>query len=763
MARQILTDPREREDFMKRIMEDWRHDVEARREWLRDKEVWFLLYNNVPPEQRERYPGEPNFVVPVVMTTKETLHSRLASSLFGLEDVVMARPFGATSEDRIKKVTEFMNWELQVEMKGVEVLDDWIGDVLIYGVSPLHIRWHREVRTDKRIETFPANAPPMYPAMKEVFQELNIPIREGRVTNADYIDVLFDDADRELIGNSDDEYRVTYENDKGVMEEVEVYIDRSMEDTEGIVEVEILERTTVYDGPRIEVVDVEDFIMPPGYPDIQKSPRCFHRKWMEYDEIAQMVERGTFDLTDDDLAELRNYAITDNASNTHDDTSDSMRELRADVAGIEIHQSRRESFEVVYAYYKWDVNNDGYDEEIVITFMPEFKKWCAAQYLSVYYPHRRRPFVAGRIVPRTNQFEGIGVPEMTAPFQEELSAMFNAKLRKDEFTSTPWGSYRPASGMKARDIRIEPGKLIATDDPRNDFNIITLSPATIADLGNVQMLMNFLERLTGVSDFAAGTFGSRPNAPRTFGATAAIIQEGNVRYDMYLRRLSSALGEIFEHIHALNNVFMPKHKSFFVMGTNEPQTIDREHLSGEYSFKLMTNTRNTNKAIMRDFATFVYQNLLANPLIASNVGALYKLAEMFAEAHEVRNFKEILPEPPEAQQRPPMDQMEEIARMATGEFVDVLPTDNDEEHIEILMQFLESPQADNFPREFSSYLMLHLQKHNEQLRLKQSLGPGGQPGVQGVQPGPEAPDGQAGGGLAPNAGSVNIAQAEVPQ
>lgn len=761
MARQILTDPQERTDFMNRVMEDWRSDVRARREWLRDKEIWFLLYNNVPPDTTDRYEGEPNFVIPVVMTTKETLHSRLVSALFGLDEVAQTRPYGAISEERIKKITDFMNWEIQVEMNAVPVFDDWIGDVLVYGVSPLMVCWHREVRTDKRIETFPAEAPPMYPAMKEVFEELKIPIVEGDVGDEDYIRVLYDDARIKSTGE-EGEYTVRFD-DGPVEKEVTAYIDRSKAETEGVIEVEILERVTIYDGPRVSVIDVEDFIMPPGYPDIQKAPRCFHRRWMEIDDIAQMVERGVYDLDDEQLKKLRYAARTDNASTTLNDVEDSFREVRHDVAGVEDHEARQESFEVIDAYYKWDINNDGYDEEIVVTFLPEHRMWLAGQYLSVYYPHRRRPFVAGRIIPRTNQFEGIGVPEMTAPFQEELSAMFNAKMRKDDFTSTPFGAYRPASGMKARELRIEPGMFIPTDDPRSDLNVITMSPTTIADVGNIQMLMNFLERLTGVSDFSTGTFGSRPNAPRTFGATAAIIQEGNVRYDMYLRRLSQSLGEVFEHVHALNNVFMPSSKSFFVLGSEEPQTIDRDFLDGKFHFKLMTNTRNTNKAIMRDFATFVYQNLLSNPLIASNVRSLYKLAEMFAEAHEVRNFQEILPEPPEAQMRPPMDQMEEIARMASGEFVDVLPVDDDEEHIELIMQFLESPKADNFPREFMSYLLLHLRKHNEQLQLKQGAAALGGEGVQGVQPGPEAPDGQAQAGPEPTAESTGVQDAGVPQ
>jgi hypothetical protein len=760
MARQILLDPVERKEFMARIMDDWRSDVQARSEWMKDKEVWFLLYNNVPPEVTPRYEGEPNFVIPVIMTTKETLHSRLVSALFGLDDVVQTKPYGKTTQERVKKITEFMNWEIQVEMDGVSILDDWIGDILVYGVSPLMVRWHRETRTEKRIETFPAKAPPMYPAMREVFQELKIPITEGDVGDEQYIRVLWEDAKIRPQGNG--EFIVLYEEDNRE-KEVEVFVDRSMADDMGIIEVEILERVTIYDGPRIEVIDVEDFIMPPGYPDIQKAPRCFHRRWLEIDEIAQMVERHIYDVDEETMTRLRTMSLTNNASSKSGHAiENNIKEMREDIKGIEYHETRRQSFEVVDAYYKWDINNDGYDEEIVVTFLPEYNIWLAGQYLSVYYPHRRRPFVAGRIIPRTNQFEGIGIPELTAPFQEELSAMFNAKMRKDEFTSTPFGAYRPASGMKSQIYQIAPGKLIPTDDPGKDLNIVTMSPSTIADLGNINLLMNFLERLTGVSDFSSGTFGSRPNAPRTFGATAAIIQEGNVRYDMYIRRLSQSMGQLFEHIHALNNVFMPKSKSFFVLGSDEPQTIDRNFLDGQFHFQLITNTRNTNKAIMRDFATFVYQNLLSNPLIASNVGALYKLAKMFAEAHEVRNFREILPEPPEAMMRPPMDQMEEIAVMATGEYLDVLPTDNDEEHIEQLMQFLESPMADRFPHEFSSYLLLHLKKHNDQLRLKQSQGVGGAGGVMGVQPGPEAPDGQAQGGPAPNAGSTNINQAGVP-
>lgn len=763
MARQIITNPEERKDLIIEAREDWRRAVDARQEWLKDKEVWYMMYNNVPPPRALKYEDEPNFVVPVTMTTKEVLHSRIYNALFGSDEIVRGRPFGPTTEENLEMVTQFMNWETQIEMKFTEVADDWIGDILTFGISPLWIRWHREVRRDKRIESFPAEAPPMYPAMKEAFDELGVEYEEGAVSDRAYIDLLFDDATT-IPSDVDGEYLVEYVRD-GILKRVEVYINRDRAEEDGEIDVEILEETTIYDAPKATVVDVEDFVMPPGCPTVQDAPHVFHRRYMSYNEIARMVERGEYTVSSEDLEMLRERAETRNASGPLNTTesNERLKTTRRDVEGIESHEVMRDMFQVVDGYYYMDVDGDGYDESIVITFIPELSLWLAGQYLSVLHPHGKRPFVGGRIMPRTNQWEGISIPEIVAPFQEELSAIFNSKIRKDDFTSMPWGTYRPGSGMKNQTVRIEPGVLIPTNDPRNDLNVVTLNPSTIADVGNINLLLQFMQQLTGVSDFATGSFGSRPNAPRTFGATAAIMQEGNIRFNTFIMRIQRALSEAFELIHALNQVFMPEHKEFFVTGQNQPKVVSREHLRGRYHYQLTTNTQNTNKALMRDFATFVYQNLMASPLVQTNIGAMWKLMKKFAEAHEVHDFETILPEPPEAKQRPPMDQLEEIALMSQGQWIDVLPTDDDQQHVEEMMTFLEGPMMDNFPAEFVPYLLLHIEKHNKQAALKAQAAAGQGAAVPGVQPGMEGFQGFTGGEQAPMGNNAPSPEQVVPQ
>jgi hypothetical protein len=240
--------------------------------------------------------------------------------------------------------------------------------------------------------------------------------------------------------------------------------------------------------------------------------------------------------------------------------------------------------------------------------------------------------------------------------------------------------------------------------------------------------MGFAERL-GVGDLNLGRTSDRPNQPRTVGGTIALLDESNVRFALDNRVFREDFGDILKHFWGLEIQFLPARQFFRV--TEEKADglfpvkdggafLDMEDRTGAFDFDIKLATSAVNKEVTRQRALELFSLDLQNPLIGANPNALWKATNKLHEAMGDREFRDLVPEPPEPDRSKTVT--EELTLLMQGEAIHASPLDDDQQHIEGHQADIEWLGGQEEPDERTMQgLTAHIQEHIVQMQHKQFM------------------------------------------
>jgi len=225
-----------------------------------------------------------------------------------------------------------------------------------------------------------------------------------------------------------------------------------------------------------------------------------------------------------------------------------------------------ETFTRLTFFGREDLDGDGLDEEVVYWFLKEPQILLRARYLSEVYPVTplRRPFGMAKYIPVNGQFYAIGLIEMMESGYDIIKKTFDQMIDSGDLTNTPFGFYRPMSGIRPETMRLGPGDLYPTNDPKNDVFYPTL-PQGMSAFGHniITLVSQILDQTTLVGQLQLGGVPQgKSSALRTTSNMQSLLQQGDARPERILRRFFTGLAEIWQQFHELNKVFLPKQKMF---------------------------------------------------------------------------------------------------------------------------------------------------------------------------------------------------------
>lgn len=268
---------------------------------------------------------------------------------------------------------------------------------------------------------------------------------------------------------------------------------------------------TTYRSPRVFAVSPEDFIVPPGSRgDIQLD------RWVAvrfYYTKGELEERAT----------KHGWDITDAAPTIQYDIVRMQHERKANMRGNT--PMWREVYEICEVYCYFDYDEDGMDEDLLVTFDRTSRKVLNV----TFNPYDTRPIEVMRYQLRAHLPYGIGIMEMVQPMQEEVTelhcyTMLNIFLANARVWAIAESSYPHDT------IEIKPGdvKKFQTDDIRKAIGELKMSEvypsAFQAQMASIQLA----ERRVGTSG-AAGLLAK--GGSRTPGVTAlSLLQQVNRRF-----------------------------------------------------------------------------------------------------------------------------------------------------------------------------------------------------------------------------------------
>jgi hypothetical protein len=261
-------------------------------------------------------------------------------------------------------------------------------------------------------------------------------------------------------------------------------------------------------GPRIFSVPPEDFLVPGGATDdLQTLPWVAMRNWFGPGEFGRRAIAREWDTE----GVMPAGGV------------DWVRSRREVLGRTSSGGTGRSLFEILDVYCLFDIDGDGIEEDLRITYDRTTQKVMQVK----YNPFDTRPFSAMRYQLRGHLFYGMGVAEMLRTLQHEDSEIHNHRIINMMLANTRMFASR--SGSLPSTIAIWPGRNLSVSDP-NDIKELKLSEVYPSSNAAEASAVLLAESRTGMNALSMPK-SSQVLGNRTPGITMmSLMQKQNQRF-----------------------------------------------------------------------------------------------------------------------------------------------------------------------------------------------------------------------------------------
>jgi len=352
---------------------------------------------------------------------------------------------------------------------------------------------------------------------------------------------------------------------------------------------------THYNGPDVMPISREDFVYSSDATNLDDCLFCGHRVYLRKPEIKARVLQGLYDGKAYDEISAP-------------DQIDQTKISRADSKGIEVKSEEKDKYEVWELWLRYDVDEDGEEDDIVVTFHLKTKTILRAIYNPLFYGFR--PFVALRYAPREFSIEGEGTCEILEKLQEELDNLHNARLDKLDQINAPMVLVREGSGLE-QDFRLAPGLVkVTSDDLENCVKFLEFPDVYTSTFTEEKIITDYMQQALGIGPSALGLpTAERPVARETY----QLQQEMNKKFKFGNDNMRDRFGEIGMKAAMMMAQYQPKYTYYTAgdKGAMQEQTMDFpfEFLRDAVGIELMASSELQNTETRRENNLIAYQML----------------------------------------------------------------------------------------------------------------------------------------------------------
>lgn len=753
------------------VLERLRLDLDEREEWNQMRlDRYAKLRGWLPDKKHPLGTQAANVWMPVMLTASLRLKAGLENATKSMRPLMQSKAHQRRNIERQENIDRLLDYQIFAEGNGEVILDEYISNLVDDGTAIAFQRWVRRDSVVHDVRLFPAPDAEIdlnlqiFTAIKTMFPNLVDAFQKGSDEYHTW-DVYYQDDDQRLQNAVVD----FYDTDNGQ------------------IEAHITTRVRAYDGPAIEVQDLEDIVVPIRAANLQPvSPENPHGSAYvnricetTLDQIRRLKKDGTYDLLDDAGLAL----IEQREGPWQGELNERMKELKDIQEGRDAtHLTDLGKRIIIEHYGKWDVDGDGLEEDVIFWVARDAKVLLRARYLTEIYPGIpiRRPFAETKLFPIPNRFYGMSLSEILEPIQDMIKAIMDQNFDWGLITNIPFFFYRPSSGLKQEDMKLSPGTGYPLDRPMEDVNFPTWNRDMSWTINTLTILQQYAERISMQSDVQFGRVPTgKASALRTLGTTAALLQQGDVRSEQILRRLFLGLAQVYQSIHRLNRRYLPPKKELRVIGQSDPGhepylTITPDHIDADVDFEFQATLLNTNKQVVAQSLAEI-MGLLVSPVAIQlglvDAGRIYTLFRDSIKSRDMDPDK-YLSRPPASVLGPRYSAEDILSMILAGETPSAMagPLEPIQEHIQKLVAFVQGNDIGYFNENqtmvlkawMDRMLLLLQQQMQEQAMLQAaaqfqqeqkqgSEGPGGAPttfDAQGAQENPLVGPGES---ITPNA------------
>lgn len=458
-------------------------------------------------------------------------------------------------------------------------------------------------------------------------------------------------------------------------------------------EVEEEKEEIIFDGPVIRTINIEDFFIAGTNIDNPDSADIIgERSFYSKSELVKLAQQGFFFKEALDKI-LKTEPM--NASQLLSAQSVQLKEQAERLSGIDPEQSGIKTYEIEEVYCRYDIDNDGIDEELVVWREKASGLILRLTYLERACPGALRPYTIKKFIDRPGSPFGIGMAELMYGISNGIDYIANQRLDYGTLQNLPFGFVRSTSGTKPKEMRLAPGVLYPVDDPQTDVFFPRLNGGTAYGFQEEQNFKDYGDKVSGLSGFNLGSTTSQ-GPTRTATGTAALVAETNANLDIYIKRFQRGYKRNLKILDMQIQQLLPLGTIIRVSGMDGKEILtqfeNRKAIQFNSDFELTANSVNSNKAVERDTAQMLLQ-ILQNPLNLQGglvtPQNLYNANKRVLQAFEIRDIDAYITKPADAPDSP-YSAKDELTMILSGIKPTVYMKDRHQEKLAFFQEFENS-------------------------------------------------------------------------
>lgn len=380
------------------------------------------------------------------------------------------------------------------------------------------------------------------------------------------------------------------------------------------------DKITVYDGPDVIPISREDWVISADARTIQDAFMCGFRTYLRKPEIESRVRVGLYDK-----------GVADKLG--PGDSTDTTKQDKAENAFRRMISDKEGKYEVWEVWLRYDVDEDGEEDDIVVTFHRESRTVLRAIYNPFFIGFR--PFVAFVYNPSEFQFDGRGLVEALEKSQLEVDAIHNQRRDRGTLLNSP--IFVVQEGTQLENFKFAPGMVYMTNgNPQEVINKLDFGSIYPDSFAEEDRVISYMQQVAGVGPQNLGqSVSERPVAKETL----AIIQETNKKRKNEIDNFRDSIAEIGRLALEMWAQYQPQY-TFYKRGELglESKTIDfpLEYLWDGIKVDLVASSEMLNTEARREIGLAMYQ------LYSSYMTNLAGMAQAMVDPMVPPQFKEFL-------------------------------------------------------------------------------------------------------------------------
>lgn len=612
---------KDKDQLAAQIRRDFNDAEEIKYSWIPERNEDVKNYHGVTKSSEWPFKGASQVKSQFFRIVVDVLSGNLCKSFFLPEKPIAAKvaPLAAGTPDtalqNIKYVEDLHNAEQTDDYKLKVVLDKAIPTALIESFVVLHPTWE-------------------YLTTESIFS-----VKRWVPGDVD-VETITYDTDSDTVTTQEGEFVPSIDLEKNYMTAQEAKSAGMKE-----VQFDVTKEECQKDGISVKVINGYRFYMPlnsPGetpYEKVQRAPYVIHELYYSIREFEQLKEEGYFEDVDPAL---------DDCFDPQKDLITYTKYVQAGYV-LDVSNTKTQYIRVHKWSGKWKIG--GKWREIVV--------WKDKNTNAIL---RVEPNVIG-IRP---YFPIVPLPIDDTPYGESVCKVLRVPVKEIDLLlrcvtnialqkAAPPKFYDPASGFNPSTVgQFGPNSWIPAREPARNVLIPPQPEDPNVALQMIQLLINLVERMFGVSEVVQGQISDRANTTAT-EVQNSLVRSG-VRFDQIFERLKEQLNPMFPYIDKLLLRHMSPAKEKALMGMqaddNRFTQIHNDRSQGAYIFTLAGNSVVMEQQELQN-ALALYNTLLQGPGLAYTSykpESIYYLLYNIVKRLNPIAMDKILPTPQEVQQ-----------------------------------------------------------------------------------------------------------------